>query len=82
MTKNINKTVNVMAMRFGKDLVAYPSKLEFDGRVYEFHDSGLALKVRRSGVVSHVLMLSDGLQQFRLRSDAHTGAWMLMSISA
>lgn len=82
MTKNINKTVNVTAMRFGKNLVAYPTKVEFDGRTIEFVEPGLALTVRRRGMISHILTLSDGLQQFRLRSDDHSGAWTLISITA
>ncbi len=82
MTKNINKTVNVTAMRFGKNFVAYPTRVELDGRVIEFVDPGIALTVRRRGMISHILTLSDGLQQFRLRSEDRSGTWTVLSVSA
>lgn len=82
MTKNINKTVNVTAMKFGRNFMAYPTRMEFDGTTYQFVDSGLRLTVRRSGMISQILTLSDGLQQFKLRSDNHGGVWTLLSISA
>ena len=81
MTKIINKTVNVTAIKFGKNFSAYPAKMELDGRTYCFIDSGLNVTVRRRGVVSQVLTLTDGLQQFTLRGDSH-GAWTLLSMSA
>ena len=82
MTKTINKTVNVTAMKFGKNFSAYPTRMELDGDVYTFVDPGLSLTIRSRGVVSKILILSDGLQQFRLRSDGRGGVWTLLSIGA
>lgn len=82
MTKTINKTVNVTAMKFDRNFSAYPTKMELDGNVYTFVDAGLSLTVRRRGQVSRILTLSDGLQQFRLRSDGRGGAWTLLSMGA
>ncbi len=81
MTKMINKTVNVTALRFSKSLVAYPARVECDGRTYEFVDAGLSLTVRSEGAISKILTLTDGLQQFRLRSDGRSSDWTLVSIT-
>jgi hypothetical protein len=81
MTKNINKTVNVMAFRFAKNRM-YPQRIEVDGREYEFIDSGLCCKIQSGDTFRQVLSLTDGLQQFILRSDGRGGLWTLLSMSA
>ena len=82
MTQTINKTVQITAMKFGRNVSPYPTRMEFDGQTYQFVDAGLRLTVRRSGAISQILTLSDGLREFRLRSDNHGGIWTLLSISA
>ena len=82
MTKTIiNKEVIVTAVGFKKNLSAYPRQMEFDGRVIDFVDAGLSCIVRRGERLSRILTLSDGREQFRLRSDNHGGMWTLLSVS-
>jgi len=82
MSKHINKTVNVTAFRFGKNQRMYPTRITLDGRTIEFVDSGICCKVQSGGKLSHILNLTDGLQQFTLRSDGRGGLWILLSMSA
>ncbi len=77
----INKQVNVTAVGFKKNLTAYPRQMEFDGRTYDFIDAGLSCIVRSGTRLSQILTLSDGQQQFRLRSDNRGGLWTLVSVS-
>jgi hypothetical protein len=80
--KDINKTVNVTAFRFKKNRELYPKRIEIDGKTITFVDSGLTCNILRGGDMSKILMLTDGLQQFRLRYDNHGGVWTLLSISS
>lgn len=80
--KDINKTVNVTAFRFKKNQELYPKRIEIDGKTITFVDSGLTCHILRGGDMSKIIMLSDGLQQFRLRYDNHGGVWTLLSISS
>lgn len=82
MTKNINKTVNVTAFRFGKNQRMYPKRIALDGRTIEFVDAGICCRVQTGGSLSQILNLTDGLQQFTLRSDGRGGLWTLLSMSA
>lgn len=78
----INKPVHVTALGFKKNLSAYPRQIEFEGRIYDFVDAGLSCLVNRGGLASHILTLTDGHSQFRLRSDNRGGLWTLLSMSA
>jgi len=78
----INKQVNITAMGFKKNLMAYPSRMEFEGITYSFIDSGLSCIVRSGERMAQILTMSDGHAQFRLRSDNRGGIWTLMSMSA
>jgi len=78
----INKPVHVTALGFKKNLSAYPRQIEFDGHIYDFIDAGLSCLVKRGGLASQILTISDGHSQFRLRSDNHGGLWTLLSMSA
>ena len=83
MTKTIiNKEVNVTAVGFKKNLSAYPRAMEFDGKTYSFVDAGLSCIVRHGERLSQILTLSDGVAEFRLRSDNRGGIWTLLSMSA
>ena len=77
----INKQVQVTAVGFKKNMSAYPRQMEFEGKTYDFIDAGLRCLVRRGRRLSQILTLSDGHQQFRLRSDNHGGLWTLLSVS-
>ncbi len=78
----INKKVTVTAVGFRKNLMAYPRRMEFEGKTYDFIDQGLACIVSKGQHVAQVLTLSDGYQQFRLRSDNRGGTWTLLSVLA
>ncbi len=78
----INQQVFISAMGFKKNLEAYPRRMEFDGRTYNFIDSGLRCIVRRGERMAQILTMSDGMRLFRLKSDAKGGIWTLVSMSA
>lgn len=82
MTKNINKIVNVTAFRFAKNQRMYPQRIELDGQIYQFIESGICCKVQSGGKLSQVLNITDGRLQFKLRSDDRGGVWTLLSMSA
>lgn len=78
----INESVAITVMGFKKDLAAYPRRMEFRGRVYDFIDAGLRCLVKSGSRMSEILTLSDGTAYYRLRSDNHGGNWTLVSIEA
>jgi hypothetical protein len=77
----INSPVSVTAMGFGRDLRAYPRRMEYEGRTYSFIDAGLRTVIRTGGRIAQILTLSDGSRDFRLRSDDQGGSWTLLSIN-
>lgn len=76
----VNEQVAITQMGFKKNLAAYPRRMEFRGTIYEFLDAGLRCLVRTGSHVAEVLTMTDGKQQFQLRSDNHGGNWTLVSI--
>jgi hypothetical protein len=79
---DVNEQVQVTVMGFKKDLAAYPRRMEYQGATYDFLDAGLRCLVRHGGRIAEILTLSDGRNNFRLRSDNHGGNWTLLSITA
>jgi hypothetical protein len=77
----INKQVQVTAMGFKKNLVAYPRQMEFDGTTYDFIDAGLSCVVRSGERIAQILTLTDGSRHFKMRSDNRGGVWTLLSMS-
>lgn len=77
---NINEQVAITQMGFKKNLSAYPRRMEFRGTIYEFLDAGLRCLVRTGSQVAEIVTMTDGRQQFQLRSDNHGGNWTLVSI--
>lgn len=77
----INSPVDVTAMGFGRDLRAYPRRIEFEGKSYNFIDAGLRTVVRSGERIAQILTMTDGAEEFCLRSDNHGGSWTLLSIS-
>lgn len=77
---NINEQVAITQMGFKKNLAAYPRRMEFRGTIYEFLDAGLRCLVRTGTQVAEIITMTDGRQQFKLRSDNHGGNWTLVSI--
>lgn len=77
----INRPVDITVMGFGKNLEAYPRRMEYAGTTYNFIDTGLRTVVRRGGqVLAQILTMSDGASNFCLKSDGRSGSWTLLSI--
>jgi hypothetical protein len=81
MKTSINTPVDITAMGFGRDLRAIPRRMEYQGKTYDFIDSGLRTVIRKGERIAQVLTMSDGTQEFHLRSDNHGGSWTLLGIS-
>lgn len=77
----INRPVTITAMGFGRDMRAYPRRMEYQGATYDFIDAGLRLVVRSGERIAEILTLSDGASEFRLKSDNRGGSWTLLSIN-
>ncbi len=76
----VNEQVSITQMGFKKNLAAYPRRMEFRGTIYEFLDAGLRCLIRSGSHVAEVLTMTDGRQEFQLRSDNNGGNWTLVSI--
>lgn len=83
MTKQttINSPVTITAMGFGRNMRAYPRRMEFEGASYNFIDAGLRTVIRKGERIAQILTMSDGAHDFHLRSDNHGGSWTLLSMS-
>ena len=77
----INSPVSVTAIGFGRNLRAYPRRIEYNGRTYDFIDAGLQAVISTGGRIAQIFTMSDGRQDFRLRSDDQGGSWTLLSIN-
>jgi hypothetical protein len=77
--KSINSPVDVTALGFGRDLRAYPRRMEFQGTTYDFIDAGLRTIVKSGERVAHIFTMTDGASDYRLRSD--NGHWTLLSVT-
>lgn len=77
----INSPVSVTAVSFGRNMRAYPTRMEYEGITYSFIDAGLRTVIRTGGRIAQILTMSDGRNDFRLRSDDQGGSWTLLSIS-
>lgn len=80
MKQHLNTPVTITSMGFGRDLRAIPRRMEFEGRTYHFIDAGLRTVIRRGEQMAQILTMSDGINNFRLRSDNSGGSWTLLSI--
>ena len=79
---HINEPVAVTAIGFRKNLVAYPRRIEFRGVTYNFIDAGLRCLIRQGNLIAEVLTLSDGISNYRLRTDNMGTNWILLSIAS
>ena len=68
-------------MGFGRDLRAYPRRMEYGGTSYQFLDAGLRTVIRSGERIAQILTMSDGANDYRLRTDNQGGSWILLSIS-
>lgn len=82
MTKNttINTPVSITAIGFGRNMAAYPKRMEYAGTSYSFIDAGLRTIIRSGERIAEILTMSDGEHDYRLKTDNHTKEWMLLSI--
>ena len=80
MKTTINTPVAITSMGFGRDMRAFPRRMEYAGRTYDFVDSGLRTIIHSGERMAQVLTMSDGQSDIRLRSDNHGGSWTLLSI--
>ena len=76
----ITTPVTVTAKGFGRDLRAYPRRMEYGGTSYQFLDAGIRTVIRSGSAIAQILTMSDGAHDYRLRSDNHGGSWTLLSI--
>lgn len=79
---DINEQVNVTAIGFRKNLVAYPRRMEFRGVTYNFIDAGIRCLVRRGSAIAEIITLTDGIANYLLRTDNIGGGWTLLGIVA
>ena len=77
----INCPVTITAMGFGRDLRAYPRRMEYGGTTYNFLDAGLRTVIRSGERIAQILTLSDGANDYCLRTDNQGGSWTLLSIN-
>lgn len=82
MTQSINKPVIITALGFRKGLDAYPKRMEYGGKTYDFIDAGLSCVVSKGERMIQLLTMTDGVRQFKLRSDNRGGTWTLLTMSA
>lgn len=78
----INEQVVVTSVGFRKNLAAYPRRMEYGGKTYSFIDAGLRCLVRQGERIAEVITLSDGQNNYRLRSDNLGANWTLLSIAS
>lgn len=74
----LNSPVAITALRFGRDMRAYPQRMEWQGKTYHFTSHGVRLNIRRGQALSSTMTCSDGKHTYRLRET--DGSWTLVSI--
>ena len=79
MTNSINIPVSITAIGFGRNMQAYPRRMEWAGRTYQFIDRGICVVARRGESIMSTVTMSDGSQNFRLRQTG--GVWTLLSVN-
>ena len=74
----INSPVFVTAIEFDGDMSAYPKRMEWGGRSYQFIDRGIRVISRRGEAIWSTVTMSDGQNNFCLRREGTN--WMLVSV--
>lgn len=75
----INSPVAVTAIGFGPGMRSYPRRIEFEGTTYDFVDAGLRTVIRSGERIAQIFSMTDGANDYRLRSDS--GGWTLLSMT-
>ncbi len=83
MTRTINKEVNITALYFRnkRQLKSFPKRMEFDGQLFEFQESGLQYQIIRENEDLRLFDMTDGSSNYRLRFDYKKLTWTLVSIT-
>lgn len=77
----INKEVAITAVYFRRQLQTVPKRMEFDGNIYDFAESGLQYLVKRGEQMVRLFDMSDGAATYRLKRDDSQNSWTLLSIT-
>jgi hypothetical protein len=80
----INKDVNIVAYYFTKGvqrLRCFPKRMEFDGTVVNFTETGLWHPTKKGQRMVHIFDMSDGQADYRLEFDAESLSWQLVSVA-
>ncbi|HEY5550074.1 MAG TPA: hypothetical protein VIK37_02655 [Candidatus Saccharimonadales bacterium] len=80
----INKEVSIVAYYFKsglRRLKCFPKKMEYQGRVIEFSETGLRHPTKKGQRMIHVFDMTDGSADYRLEFDAAALTWRLVSIA-
>lgn len=75
---HINSPVAITAFGFTKDMLAYPRRMEWQGKTYHFITRGFRLNIQRGATWTSTVTCSDGSQNYCLRSDGQK--WTLVSV--
>lgn len=80
----INKEVSIVAYYFKnglRRLKCFPKRMEYQGRVIEFSETGLRHPTKKGQRMIHVFDMTDGNADYRLEFDAAALTWTLVSIA-
>jgi len=79
----INHEVNVTALYFRNKecLKSFPKRMEYEGREYEFIESGLQYQIKKEDRELRLFDMTDGSSSYRLRFDLRKLNWTLVSIT-
>jgi len=80
----INKEVSIVAYYFKNSLRrlrGYPKRMEYQGRIIDFTETGLRHPTKKGQRMIHVFDMTDGTADYRLEFDAAALTWTLVSIA-
>ncbi len=80
----INKSVNIVAFYFKnglRRLKCFPKRMEYNGRLVTFTETGLAHLTTKGQKMVHVFDMTDGQADYRLEFDAETLDWRLVYVA-
>lgn len=77
----LNKEVSITALYFlnRRPLKSFPRRMEFEGRAYNFIESGLQYQLNVGGRIVRFFDMTDGISDYRLRQVDQS--WTLVSIT-
>ena len=76
---HINCPVDVTALGFGRNMRAYPRRMEFQGVAYDFVDAGVRTVVRDGERITQMFTMTDGTNDYYLRSQG--SSWTLLGMT-